>query len=98
METKIEKFASLRDSYRRAEAGEVAAQKCIIGCLNNLGCDHLARPQKGYPKWRRHYLGLMEYLGALVSEYGERESTAERELLAELNAARTCCDDIEVED
>jgi len=94
---KIAKFSSLSDAYSRAMSGEEDAQKCIIGCLNNLGCDHLA--SSGYPgekseKWQRYYRGLQEYISALVGEYGVHEDKAEKEILAELNAARSYSDDV----
>jgi hypothetical protein len=101
--TTIKKFASLRDAYDRAKAGDEAAQRCIIGCLSNLGCDNTLANQGhnlkyGASKWVRHYRGLDEYISALVGEYGMTETKAEKEVLAELNSARTYSDDIKLTD
>lgn len=94
--TKTAKFASLRDLWTRAQAGEEMAQKVCVGALNNLGCDHLAHSAGGRPepKWAKYHRGLEQYLDALVSEYGVSETKAERELLAEVNMARTYSDDV----
>lgn len=98
---RISKFTNLRDAYNRASAGDEGAQRCIIGCLENFGCDHLALKDKSAPKtvkWARYYAGLMQYIGSLVGEYGQSETAAEREVLAELNQARTYSDKVELTD
>lgn len=84
----IRKFKSLSDTFKRAAAGEEDAQRAIIGCLSNFGCEHLAHCNQ-QPKWKASWFGLQDYIGALVGEYGESETKAEREVLAELNAARS---------
>ena len=95
---KAKKFYNLIDAHQRATNGEELAQKSIIGCLNNLGCDHLAEKSKyapsDEPKWKRYWRGLQEYVSALVCEYGETEAKAEKEVLAELNAAQKYSDDV----
>jgi hypothetical protein len=90
-------FKSLHDLYERARAGEVMARKVCIATLNNFGCDHLASGQKSDPKWVRYYRGLQTYLVALVAEYGESETSAEKEVLAEVNAARSYAGDVDLE-
>jgi hypothetical protein len=99
-ESAIAPFTSIRHAYMRAELGEEDAQRCLIGCLSNLGCDHLAdqRGQVKAPRWRRYYFGLIEYIGSLVGEYGESEYQAENDVLAELNMARTYSDGIDLND
>lgn len=94
--TKIAKFKSLGDAFSRAKNGEEAAQKCLIGCLENFGCDHLANYRKEVPKWTSAWHGLQTYIGSLVGEYGESETRAEKEVLAELNCAREYSDDIQL--
>ncbi len=74
--------------------GDERWQKVVIGALQNLGCEHLAGGGMGRSKWERHYHGLMEYISALCSEYGESETKAEKQILAEVNHVRDCCDDI----
>jgi hypothetical protein len=99
--TKIKRFTSFHDLYERCKSGDEAAQRVCIGALNNLGCDHLADsgvPAKpGTPKWQRYYHGLQEYISALVGEYGQSETKAERQVLAEVNHVRDCCDDVKLE-
>lgn len=95
------KFKNLADAYRQCEAGDMLAQKCVIGCLSNFGCEHLASDPRnpytgGGPKWLRYYRGLEQYLMSLVGEYGETEADAEKELVAELNAAVGYADQVEV--
>jgi hypothetical protein len=92
------KFASFSDAYRRADAGDERAQRAFIGCLNNLGCDHLADHHKQIPVlWKRCYHALRsDYIGSLVGEYGIPEHQAERDILAELNCARDYSDDVKL--
>jgi hypothetical protein len=89
---KIKKFKSLSEAFDRARAGEKEAQQCLISCLENFGCDHLAKPATPLdPKWKRCWHGIQEYLNALVGEYHLNEAKAEREVLAELNNTRDYC-------
>lgn len=92
---KIKKFASLYDLRERCRAGDVAAQQCCIGLLHNLGCEHLAAT-RNQTKWENYYAGIEQYIMSLVGEYGQSEDKAEREVLAELNNVRDCCDDVEL--
>jgi hypothetical protein len=91
--TKIQKFKSLRDASTRADAGDEVAQRCIIGFISNTGCDHLMTSHrkmygdKERTKWQAAWMGLNEYISALVGEYGVPEVKAEKEVLAELNNA-----------
>lgn len=96
-QAKPKKFKSLHEAYVRADGGDVLAQRCIVGTLRNLGCEHLARKVlDDDPKWLTHWRGFQQYLMALVGEYGESEAAAERELLAELNNSFSYADNVEL--
>lgn len=97
---------TMHELFERADKGDEGARKVCVGCLRNLGCDHLA--DHGYrkdektgrytvPKWLRFYRGLMLYLGSLVGEYGMTEAQAFKDLLAEVNAARYYSHDVSLE-
>lgn len=90
----IPKFKSLPDAFKRAQDGCETSQRAIIGCFNNLGCDHLVTRSKTQPKWLSYYQGIQTYIGSLVGEYGVSETKAEREVLAELNSARIYSDGV----
>jgi len=97
---KYPKFKSWRDLYDRANGGDEMAQKAIICGLSNLGNPTL--PSKNdmqkTPLWKRAYHGLQEYIGALVGEYGESETKAEKSILAEVNHVLDICHDTKLED
>lgn len=96
---KTKKFTSLQDLHERASTGEEMAQKVCIGTLTNLGCEHLADDSPygmTRPKWKRFYHGLLSWLDSMVGEYGHSESRAEKDLLAEVNNARSYSEDIEL--
>lgn len=100
MAKKFKKFKTMRELYERCSGGDEQAQRICIGALQNLGCDHLADAAKRFhsnqPKWYRFWVGLNEYITALVCEYGESETKAERTVLAEVNNVWDCCDDVEL--
>lgn len=97
----MKKIKSLHDLYSRCEAGDEAAQRLAIGTLQQFGCEHLAdsfRGPKSDPKWRRYFRGIHRYFDSLCGEYGIPEGKAEREIVAEINNVRDCCDDVPLTD
>lgn len=95
---RMEKVRSFSDLHTRAQSDGRYQRLCIVA-LTNLGCEHLAKQHKSYAptKWRAHYGGLLDYVNALVGEYGESENTAFREVLAEVNNVRDCIDQAKLE-
>lgn len=83
--------------YKLCADGDERWQRVVIGALSNLGNPTLNyNPAKGEPLWRCAYFGLQEYIGALVGEYGETETQAEKSVLAEVNNVRDMCDDVKL--
>lgn len=97
---KYPKFKSWRDLYDRCKAGDEKAQRICIGALHNLGNTTLPSKREGQEMalWQRAYHGLQKYISALVCEYGETETKAERDILAEVNNVIDCCDDVKLEE
>lgn len=85
---KTKKFKTLHETYNLACKGEESVQKAIIGCLENLGCAHLAHHHnKDAPKWEKYFKGLEQWMMSQVAEYGMNEFEVEKDLLEELTTA-----------
>ena|ERR1700722_19817281 len=70
-------------------------RKVVVGTLENLGNPTLDKGDEVL--WKRAWSGLQEYISALVGEYGQSETKAERDILAEVNHCRDLCDDVQLE-
>jgi hypothetical protein len=95
----IKRFATWNDLKERCDAGDEQSQRCVIGALENLGGEGLAdQVDRGnIAKWERYWRGLQSYMGSLVGEYNMSEAKVERDVLAEINNARTYSDDVDLE-
>lgn len=99
---KVKKVKSWGEAFQRAAKGDLMMRKAFAACLSNLGGMHLddnesMRRQFPNEYWKACYHSLQEYISALVGEYGESEFKAEKEVLAELNAAFGYCEDKDLE-
>ncbi len=102
VKTWTELFGLANDQGDNKQPTEYAKrwQKVIVCALSNLGNSTLRPNNPKHPRllWLRAYDGLQEYISALVGEYGQSETKAEREVLAEVNHVRHIAEDIKLED
>ena len=84
----IAKVKSLVDLHSRATKDERYQRLCIVAA-RNLGCEPRQISDRE-TKWRAHYQELINYVTALVSEYGGDEDKAFRDVCEEVNFVRDC--------